>query len=37
MRGINASIIAKLDTLPESPQRQSAIAALRKYSEALSC
>ena len=37
MRGINASIVAKLDTLPASPQRQAAIAALRKYSEALSC
>ena len=37
MRALNASIIAKLDTLPPSPQRQSAIVALRKYSEALSC
>lgn len=37
MRGINAEIIGKLDTLPKSEQRQAAIAALRKYSEALTC
>lgn len=37
MRAINASIVAELDALPDSPQRRKAIEKLHAYSKALSC
>lgn len=37
MRAVNAQLVAELETLPKSPQRQAAITKLNAYSKALSC